>query len=78
MTVINAGLSILSTYPQNLVYRYVEMVRDSLFNAMMEIIMMATDVVQIVKFSLNILVTEEVQIVKIHAKNTNQNLSKCW
>lgn len=78
MTVINAGLSILSTYPRNLVYRYVEMVRDSLFNAMMEIIMMATDVVQIVKFSLNILVTEEVQIVKIHAQNTNQNLSKCW
>lgn len=77
MTAINADHNILSTYPQNLVYKYVEMVRDFHYNAMMEIIMMATDVVQIVKFNLNILVMEEVQIVKIHAQNISQHLSKC-
>lgn len=77
MTVINADLNILSTYPQSLVYKYAEMVRDFHFNAMMEIIMTVTDVVQIVKFNLNILAMEEVQTVKIHAQNTSQHLFKC-
>jgi hypothetical protein len=69
----NAVLNITTSFLQNHVFNFVEIVKDFLYNAMMEIILMEMDVALIVRSNLNILVMAVVQIVKINVKNINHN-----